>query len=89
MNLEPPSVAAKNDSNKAKSSDIEIAPTKRHGIPLNLPKANHLLFRSSGNILSEIMPAIENIIESSQETPIKRIKDVELLDTAQSGYPVA
>ena len=43
------------------------------------------MLRSFGIILKEMMPASENIMDSSQHTPISRMKVVEALDTDQSG----
>ena len=82
-------VAAKNDSNNANSNAIEIAPINLQEIPLNLPLAKYLLVLSCGSILNEIIPANENIIDNSQDTPIKRMNVVDSLDTDQSGYPDA
>ena len=48
-----------------------------------------IMFKSdksaSGSILKEIIPASENIIDSSQHTPISRMKVVEALLTVHSG----
>ena len=82
-------VAAKKDSNNANNSAIEIAPNKRHGIPLNFPFAKYLLVLSFGSILNEMMPARENIIDNSHDTPIKRMNVVDWFETDQSGYPDA
>ena len=48
----------------------------------------YLVLLSVGSILNEMIPASENIMESSQHTPIKRMKVVDSLLTDQSGYPV-
>ena len=42
----------------------------------------------SGSILNDMIPASENIIESSQHTPMSRMNVVDSLLTDQSGYPV-
>ena len=78
-------VAARKDSNKANNNAISIATINLQLMPLNLPLAKYLLVLSVGIILKEIIPAKENIIDNSQETPIKRINVVELLDTDHKG----
>ena len=54
-------------------------------IPFFPSLEKHLVFLSCGSILNEIIPARENIIESSQHTPISRMKVVDSLLTDHSG----
>ena len=59
-------------------------------MPFHLPpKVKYLLVLSFGIILKEIIPANENIMDSSQDTPFNKIKVVEALETDHKGYPDA
>ena len=64
------------------------APANLQSMPFLPFLAKYLVLLSPGSILSEIIPASENIIDSSQHTPISRMNVVDSLLTDQSGYPV-
>ena len=78
-------VPARKDSKSAKRSAISRAPTSRQLTPPFPPRAKYRFVRSCGSILNEIIPATENIMESSQQTPMSRINVVDSLDTDQRG----
>ena len=86
MNLSPPLHPAKKDSNKANNNAISIAVTNLTLIPFHFPlKVNMRLFLSCHLIFKEIIPARENIIDNSQETPSNRMNVDVSLDTAHKG----
>ena len=62
-----------------------MAPASLQTMPFRPSFAKYRVLRSAGSILRDIMPASENIIESSQHTPISRMKVVDWLLTDQSG----
>ena len=76
---------ARNDSTRAKSSAILSAPASLQLMPFLPFWAKYRVLLSFGSILNEMIPASMNIIDSSQHTPISRIKVVDSLLTAQSG----
>ena len=78
-------VPARNDSKRANSSAMLSAPASLQSMPFLPFLAKYLVLRSSGSILSEIIPARENIMDSSQQTPISSMNVVDSLLTDQSG----
>ena len=82
-------VAARNISITENNAAIPIAFTSLNDTPLNLSVTNNLLLGSAGIILEPMIPAIENIIESSQDTPTKSTNELLAFETVHKGYPVA
>ena len=80
-------VPARNDSNSANSSAISSAPASLQLMPPFPFLEKKRMLRSWGSILKEMMPARENIMDSSQHTPISKINVVDSLETDHSGYP--